>query len=175
MVVVCAALVLCLNAAAAVPTMLHRGEASLLVTKYTALPTAGTTAHTLVLSWRLIDTKTNRSVAQGTVALGTLQPGATGTFFAPLIAPAVTGTYRLAYDVREKNVAVSETFTTNVTIVGPRTFPDDEGGRTPPVIAPRATPAPTPRMRFPTPTTGIVPSPQLPTLPVPRGRPTPTP
>ena len=164
-----------LNAAAAVPAMLHRGEASLLVTKYTALPTAGTAAHTVVLSWRLIDTKTSRSVAQGTVALGTLQPGATGTFFAPLIAPAVTGTYRLAYDVREKNVAVSESFTTNVTIVGPRTFPDDEGGRTPPVIAPRATPAPTPRMRFPTPTTGIVPSPQLPTLPVPRGRPTPTP
>jgi len=163
------------NAAAAVPTMLHRGEASLLVTKYTALPTAGTAAHTVVLSWRLIDTKTSRSVAQGTVPLGTLQPGATGTFFAPLIAPAVTGAYRLAYDVREKNVAVSETFTTNVTIVGPRTFPDDEGGRTPPVIAPRATPAPTPRMRFPTPTTGIVPSPQLPTLPVPRGRPTPTP
>ena len=163
------------NAAAAVPTTLHRGEASLLVTKYTALPTAGTAAHTVVLSWRLIDTKTSRSVAQGTVPLGTLQPGATGTFFAPLIAPAVTGTYRLAYDVREKNVAVSETFTTNVTIVGPRTFPDDEGGRTPPVIAPRATPAPTPRMRFPTPTTGIVPSPQLPTLPVPRGRPTPTP
>jgi len=162
------------NAAAAVPTMLHRGEASLLVTKYTALPTAGTTAHTLVLSWRLIDTKTSRSVAQGTVPLGTLQPGAAGIFFTPLIAPAVLGTYRLAYDVREKNVAVSETFTTNVTIVGPRTFPDDEGGRTPPVIAPRATPAPTPRMRFPTPTTGIVPSPQLPTLPVPRGRPTPT-
>ena len=162
------------SAATAVPTVLHRGEASLLVTKYTALPTAGTTDHALVLSWRLIDTKTSRSVAQGTVPLGTLQPGSTGTFFAPLIAPAVTGTFRLAYDVREKNVAVSETFTTNVTIVGARTFPDDEGGRTPPVIVPRATPAPTPRMRFPSPTTGIVPSPQLPTLPVPRGRVTPT-
>ncbi|MDP9251784.1 MAG: class A beta-lactamase-related serine hydrolase [Chloroflexota bacterium] len=160
------------SAAAAVPTMLHRGEASLLVTKYTALPTAGTTDHALVLSWRLIDTKTSRSVAQGTVPLGTLQPGATGTFFAPLIAPAVTGTFRLAYDVREKNVAVSETFTTNVTIVGARTFPDDEGGRTPPVNVPRATPAPTPRVRFPSPSTGIVPSPQLPVLP--RGRPTPT-
>jgi beta-lactamase class A len=163
-----------LSAATTVPPLLHRGEASLLVTKFTALPTAGTTDHALVLSWRLIDTKTSRSVAQGTVPLGTLQPGATGTFFAPFIAPAMTGTYRLSYDVREKNVAVSETFTTNVTIVGARTFPDDEGGRAAPVIAPRATPAPTPRMRFPTPTTGIVPSPQLPTLPGPRGRTSPT-
>ncbi len=162
------------TAATAVPTILHRGEASLLVTKYTALPTAGAGAHTLTLSWRLIDTKTSRSVAQGTVPLGALQPGATGTFFAPLVAPAVLGSYRLAYDVREKNVAVTETFTTNVTIVGPRTFPDDEGGRTPPVIVPRATPSPTPRMRFPSPTPGLVPSPQLPTLPIPRGRATPT-
>ena len=164
-----------MSAATAVPTVLHRGEASLLVTKYTALPTAGTTAHTLTLSWRLIDTKTSRSVAQGTVPLGSLQPGATGTFFAPLVAPAVLGSYRLAYDVREKTVAVTETFTTNVTIVGPRTYPDDEGGRTPPVIVPRATPSPTLRMRFPSPTPGLVPSPVLPTLPVPRGRPTPSP
>jgi beta-lactamase class A len=163
------------SAVTAVPTILHRSEASLLVTKYAALPTAGTTAHTLALSWRLIDAKTSRSVAQGTVPLGSLQPGATGTFFAPFVAPAVLGTYRLVYDVREKNVAVTEMFTTNVTIVGPRTFPDDEGGRTPPVIAPRDTPSPTPRMRFPSPTNGLVPSPQLPTLPVPRGRATPTP
>ncbi len=161
------------TAATAVPTILHRGEASLLVTKYTALPAAGTTAHALTLAWRLIDTKTSRSVAQGTVPLGALQPSATGTFFAPLVAPAVLGSYRLAYDVREKNVAVTETFTTNVTIVGPRTFPDDEGGRTPPVIAPLPTPSPTPRMRFPSPTPGLVPSPQLPVLP--RGRATPTP
>lgn len=162
------------SATTAVPTILHRGEASLLVTKYTALPTAGTAPHTLVLSWRLVDTKTSRSVASGTIPLGTLQSGATGTFFAPFVAPAVLGAYRLAYDVRERNVAVSETVTTNVTIVGARTFPDDEGGRTPPVIAPRVTPSPTPRMRFPSPTSGVVPNPQLPALPVPRGR-TPTP
>lgn len=162
------------SAVTAVPKILHRGEASLLITKYTALPTAGTTAHTLTLSWRLIDKKTRRSVVQGTVPLGSLQPGAAGTFFAPFVAPAVLGSYRLAYDVRENNVAVTEMFTTNVTIVGPRTFPDDEGGRTSPVIAPRVTPAPTPRMRFPPPTGGVVPNPQLPTLPVPRGRATPT-
>jgi beta-lactamase class A len=164
------------SATTAVPTILHRGEASLLVTNYSALPTAGTASHALVLSWRLVDTKTSRSVATGTIPLGTLQSGATGTFFAPFVAPAVLGSYRLAYDVREKNVAASETFTANVTIVGPRTFPDDEGGRTPPVITPIATPSPTPRMRFPSPTSGVIPNPQLPTLPVPRGRtPTPTP
>ena len=80
------------------------------------------------------------------------------------------GSYRLAYDVREKNVAASETFTANVTIVGPRTFPDDEGGRTPPVVTPQVTPSPTPRMRFPSPTGGVIPNTQLPALPVPRGR-----
>ncbi len=150
------------NAVTGVPSILHRGEASLLVTKYTALPTAGTTSHALTLTWRLIDTKTSRSVAQGTVPLGALEPGATGNFFTPIVAP----------------VAVTETLTTNVTIVGPRTFPDDEGGRTPPAITitphSTATPSPTPRMHFPAPTTGLVPSPQLPTLPIPRGRATPT-
>jgi hypothetical protein len=82
----------------------------------------------------------------------------------------VLGSYRLAYDVRERNVAANETVTANVTIVGPRTFPDDEGGRTPPVVTPRVTPSPTPRLRFPSPTSGVIPNPQLPTLPVPRGR-----
>jgi beta-lactamase class A len=159
------------TAAAAVPTMLHRGEASLFVVKYTALPTAGTTSHTLTLSWRLIDTKTSRSVAQGAVPLGTLESGATGSFFAAFVAPAVVGAYRLAYDVRERNVAVTETLTTNVTIVGARTFPDDEGGRTPPAttvpVTPR-TPSPTPRLRFASPTRGVVPNPQLPVLPTAR-------
>jgi hypothetical protein len=158
------------SATTTVPTILHRSEASLFMMKYTALPTADASPHALVLSWRLIDTKTSRSVATGTIPLGTLQSGATGTFFAPFVAPAVLGSYRLAYDVRERNVAASETFTANVTIVGARTFPDDEGGRTPPVITPRATPTPTPRMRFPSPTSGVIPNPQLPVLPVPRGR-----
>jgi hypothetical protein len=156
------------------PTVLHRGEASLLVTKYTALPTADETEHALMLTWRLIDTKTNRSVVQGAVPLGTLRPGATGTFFAPFVAPAVLGTYRLAYDIRDRNVALSETFTKTVTIVGPRTFPDDDGGRTPPAITPRVGPSPTPRMRFPSPSVGVVPNSQLPALPAPRGRVNPT-
>jgi len=158
------------SATTAVPTILHRGEASLFMTKYTALPTAGASPHALVLSWRLTDTKTSRSVASGTIPLGTMQSGATGTFFVPFVAPAVLGAYRLVYDVRERNVAASETFTANVTIVGARTFPDDEGGRTPPVITPRLAPSPTPRSRFPTPTSGVVPNAQLPALPVPPGR-----
>jgi hypothetical protein len=165
-----------MSATTAVPTVLHRGEASLLITSYSALQTAGTTAHTLALAWRLIDTKTNRSVVQGTLPAGSLQPGATGTFFVPFIAPSVTGTYKLSYELRERGVAVNETTITPVTIVGPRTFPDDEGGRTPPAITITplvpATPSPTPRMKFPRPS-GFVPSPQLPVLP--RGRPTPTP
>ena len=162
------------TATTGVPGVLHRGEASLLVTKYTALATAGTTAHPLTLSWRLIDTKTNRSVAQGAVPAGTLEPSASGTFFVPFVAPAVLGSYRLAYDLRERNVAVTETISANVTIVGPRTFPDDEGGRTPPLITPLITPSPTPRMRFPSPSAGVVPNTELPVLPVPRGRTTPT-
>jgi beta-lactamase class A len=147
-------------------TILHRGEASLLVTKYTALPTVDEGEHELTISWRLIDTTTRRAVTSGSIPLGTLRPGATGNFFAPFIAPALLGTYRLSYDVREGNVAVSETFTKTVTIVGPRTYPDDEGGRTPPRVSPR--------IRFPSPTVGVVPNPQLPALPAPRGRVSPT-
>jgi beta-lactamase class A len=162
------------SAATVVPRILHRGEASLVIAKYAALPTAGTTEHALTLAWRLFDTKTNRSVTSGSVSLGTLRPGATGTFFVPLIAPAVLGTYRLAYDVRERNVPVSEPFATTVTIVGPRTYPDDDGGRTPPLITPRFGSSATPRVRFPSPTGGVVPNPQLPVLPVPRGRVSPT-
>jgi beta-lactamase class A len=163
------------SAKTVVPSVLHRGEASLLMTTYTALPTAGTAAHTLTLAWRLIDTKTNRSVVQGTVPVGSLQPSATGTFFAPFLAPAVTGTYRLSYELRERGVALNETTVTPVTIVGPRTFPDDEGGRTPPAVTITPlipTPSSTPRIHFPNPS-GFAPSPQLPVLP--RGRATPTP
>jgi len=162
------------SAATELSTVLHRGEASLLVTRYTALPTVDETEHPLMLAWRLVDTKTRRSVTSGTVPLGTLRPGATGSFFVPFVAPALLGTYRLSFDVREGDVAVSETFTKNVTIVGPRTYPDDEGGRTPPVVTPRVAPSPTPRMRFPSPSVGVVPNPQLPALPAPRGRVNPT-
>src|SRR6266511_959336 len=74
------------SATTTVPSMLHRDEASLFVTRYSALPTAGTAGRTLTLAWRLTDVKTRRSVAEGTVPLGTLQPGAVGSFFAPFVA-----------------------------------------------------------------------------------------
>lgn len=160
------------SAATELPTTLHRGEASLLVTRYTALSTVAENEHPLTLAWRLVDTKTRRSVTSGSVPLGTLRPGAAGSFFAPFVAPALLGTYRLTYDLREGSVAVSETFTMTVTIVGPRTFPDDQGDRTPPAITPRI--APSPRTRFPSPTAGVVPNPQLPVLPAPGGRANPT-
>jgi hypothetical protein len=130
-----------------------------------------------VLAWRVLDAKTNRSAGTGTVPVGTLEPGASGTFFFPFVAPTVLGSYKLSYELRERSVAVNETRTSNITIVGARTYPDDEGGRTPPNIAPRGaapTPSPTPRLRFPAPSGGVVPSPQLPALPVQRSA-TPTP
>ena len=160
------------NAATELPTILHRGEASLLVTTYSALPGVDEGEHELTISWRLIDTATRRAVTSGSIPLGPLRPGASGSFFVPFAAPALLGTYRLSYDLREGNVAVSETFTKTVTIVGPRTYPDDEGGRTPPAITPRVSPSP--RIRFPSPTVGVVPNPQLPALPAPRGRTAPT-
>lgn len=112
------------SAATDLPSVLHRGEASLLVVRYAALPGAGTTDHALTIAWRLLDPRSNRSIASGAVDLGTLEPSASGTFFAPLAAPLVLGTYRLAFDLREGGVAVSEPIHKTVTIVGPRTYPD---------------------------------------------------
>jgi hypothetical protein len=158
----------------AMPTVLHQQEASLLVTHYTAQPTVGTTPRTLVLTWRLVDPRNGRSVTQGTTPIGTLEPGAAGDFFAPFVAPNVLGRYRLSYELRERNIAVSETVTSTVTIFGPRTYPDDEGGRTPGPPVLRA-PTPSPRFRFPAPSGSLVPHIQLPSLPSPRGRPSPSP
>ena len=153
------------------PTVMHQAEASLVVTHYTALPTAATVSRPLVLTWRLVDPRSGRAVTQGTLPIGTLEPGAAGDFFAPFVAPNLLGRYRLSYELRERNIAVSETVTSNVTIIGPRTYPDDEGGRTPgpPVLR---SPSPSPRFRFPAPSGSLVPHPQLPTLPP--LRPTPT-
>jgi hypothetical protein len=160
------------TAATDLPAILHGGEASLLVTTYAALASADEAEHGLTLAWRLIDPMTRRSVTSGAIALGTLRPGATGRFFAPFDAPALLGTYRLIYDVREGDASVSETFARTVAIVGPRTYPDDDGGRTAPALTPRRSPSP--RIRFPAPTVGVVPNPQLPAVPAPRGRVDPT-
>ena len=164
------------TAAVAMPTLLHRDEASLLITKYTALATAGIVDHDLVLTWRAIDTRTSRTAAQGSSTVGVLRPGGDGTFFSAFVAPKVLGTYKLSYELREGDIAVSETATTTVTIVGPRTYPDDNGGRTPgPItITPRASPT---RAPFPSPSSSVIPRVDLPTLPTanPKGKPTPTP
>ena len=161
-----------LTAEPAIPTFMHRGEASLLVTKYTALATTGAKDHDLVLTWRALDTRNGRTVESGSAAIGTLRPSSDGFFYSVLVAPKVIGTYRLSYELREGDVAVIDTLTTTITVSGPRTYPDDNGGRTPGPITP--VPSPT-RAPFASPT-GPVPGITLPPLPtsVPRGK-TPTP
>ncbi|HEU5287489.1 MAG TPA: serine hydrolase [Candidatus Limnocylindria bacterium] len=163
------------KATIAVPMVLHRGEPSLVTTKFTALATAGTSGHDLVLTWRVLDTRNGRTVEDGIEPVGRLQPGSEGTFFSSLAAPKILGTYRLAYELREGDDAVSETTTRTVTIVGPRTYPDDEGGRTSGPFD--GTPATTPRARppFPTPSGAIVPRLDLPPFPSPKGKASPPP
>jgi beta-lactamase class A len=153
------------------PIVLHRNEASLLITGYSALQV--TSDHALAVGWRVVDTRTNRTVAQGSSPVGTLKPGASGTFISSFLAPNVLGTYRLAYELTEGNVAVSETVNAAVEIVGPRTYGGDEG-RPIPSGAVLPTPSPTPRFQFPQIT---IPKPSLPiTLPLPHGKsPSPSP
>jgi len=162
------------TASVGVPTTLHRDEASLLITTYRALGTAGIVDHDLLLTWRAIDTRTSRTAAQGSSPVGLLKPGADGLFFSALVGPKVLGTYKLSYELREGDVQVSETATSTVTVVGPRTYPDDNGGRTPGPITITPRPSPT-RAPFPSPSASIVPHISLPTLPAPKGKPTPTP
>ena len=163
------------SASVDMPTALHRGEPSLLVTRYVALATAGAVDHPLSLTWRALDTRTGRVVEEGTVSLGLLRPSSRGTVFSTIVAPRIQGTYRFSYEVREGDVAVSETATRLVTIYGPRTYPDGPTGR---IIAPRASPAPSasPRAKipFPSPSTELVPRIDLPPLPTPKGKTTPT-
>jgi beta-lactamase class A len=163
-----------LTAAVAVPTTLHRDEASLLVTKYIAHGTAGIVDHDLALTWRAIDTRTSRIAAQGSSPVGVLKPGADSTFFSALLAPKVLGTYRLSYELREGDIQVSETTTTTVNIVGPRTYPDDNGGRTPGPITITPVPTARPRVPFPSPSS-VIPHLGLPVLPLPKGKATPAP
>ena len=92
--------------------------------------------------------------------------------FVSFVAPNVLGTYRLAYELTDGTVALSEPVTTSVEIERPRTYPDDEGGRPVPTSQSRATPSPSPRFEFPTIT---IPKPSLP-IPLPlRGKPSPSP
>jgi hypothetical protein len=105
------------------PRILHRGEASLLVVNYGAL--SSQTDRALSIGWRIVDRGTSRTVQQGASPAGMFKAGATGTFFAALVAPNVLGTYRLTYELRDGTASVSEPVTTTVEIVGPRTYPDE--------------------------------------------------
>jgi beta-lactamase class A len=156
-----------------VPLALHRGEASLVVTPYTALPSAAKAEHALVLAWRALEPSSGRVVAEGSSSVGVLVPESQGTFYSVLVAPRLLGTYKLEYELREGDVAVSETITRTVMILRRRTYPDDEGGRTPgpQTVFPTST-APT-RTAFPRPSTSLVPRITLPSLPTPKGKPTP--
>ena len=128
--------------------------------------------HPLAVTWRVVDTRNGRTVQQGISPVGTLRPGAAGTFLSMFVAPNILGTYRLSYELSEGTVAVSETTTETVEIAGPRTYGGDEG-RPIPTGAVLPTPSPSPRFEFPRVT---IPKPSLPIeLPFPRGKPTPSP
>jgi beta-lactamase class A len=163
------------SAAFSVPISLHRGEASLLVTRYSALGAAQSGDHDLMLNWRALDTRNGRVVDKGAAPVGVLKPGAAGTFYSVIVAPKVMGTYRLSYELRENDIAVSDTATTIVTVYGPRTYPDGDAGRAIGVVPPTPTPSPRIPSAFPTPTSSIVPRIDLPSLPTPRGKGTPPP
>ena len=153
------------------PRQLHRSEASLLVVNYAAI--AGATDRPLSIGWRVIDPRTNHTVEQGSSPVGALKAGANGTFFVSFLAPNVLGIYRLTYELSDGSAVLSEPVSTTVEIQGPRTYPDDEGGRPIPTSQSRTTPTPSPRFGFPTIT---IPKPSLPiTLPLRGKSPSPSP
>ena len=152
------------------PRQLHRSEASLLVVNYAAI--AGATDRPLSIGWRVIDPRTNHTVEQGSSPVGALKAGANGTFFVSFLAPNVLGIYRLTYELSDGSAVLSEPVSTTVEIQGPRTYPDDEGGRPIPTSQ-STTPTPSPRFEFPTIT---IPKPSLPiTLPLRGKSPSPSP
>jgi hypothetical protein len=128
------------------PRTLHRGEASLVVLNYGGF--AGETDRPLLIGWRLIDPRTNRTVQQGSSPAGFFKTGVTGTFFVPFVAPSSLGTYRLSYELRDGTVSVSQPTNATVEIAGPRTYPDE--GIPAPSGELGVVPAETPRFEFPT-------------------------
>jgi beta-lactamase class A len=128
------------------PHTLHRGETSLLVVNYGAL--AGTTDRPLAIGWRIVDTRNNRTVEQGSTPVGRFKVGASGTLFAAFVAPNAVGTYKLTYELRDGTLSVSEPVTTTVEILGPRTYPDE--GLPAPSEELGAQPTASPRFQFPT-------------------------
>jgi len=135
-----------ITAQIAMPRTLHRGEASLAVVHYGEF--SGETDRPLLIGWRLIDPRTNRTVQQGSSPAGLFKTGITGTFFVPFVAPTTLGTYRLSYELRDGTVSVSEPVNTTVEIAGPRTYPDEGLPAPSPELG--VAPAQTPRFEFPT-------------------------
>jgi hypothetical protein len=103
-----------------------------------------------------VDPRNNRTVEQGSSPVGVFKAGAPGTLFAAFLAPNAVGTYKLVYELRDGTVTVSEPVTTNVEILGPRTYPDD------------GTPAPTTSDLFSVPTATPTPRFQFPTITIPK-------
>jgi beta-lactamase class A len=130
----------------AMPSLLHRGEASLVVVNHGEF--GGETERPLLIGWRLVDPRTNRTVQQGSSPVGTFKLDMTGTFFVPFVAPSTLGTYKLTYELRDGTVSVSEPATTTVEIAGPRTYPDE--GLPAPISVVGVVPAPTLRFELPT-------------------------
>ena len=126
---------------------LHRGETSLLVVNYGGL--AGSDDRPLSIGWRILDPRNNHTVEQGSSPVGVFKAGVPGTLFVAFAAPNAVGTYKLIYELRDGIVTVSEPVTTNVEILGPRTYPDD-GTPAPTTSDFFSMPTPTPRFQFPT-------------------------
>jgi beta-lactamase class A len=130
-----------------IPSTLYRHEASMIWVDWNAVAPVRSEDHVLSLGWRLIDPTTSRIVATGIQALGTMKTyQRSGTFFAPLVAPNVRGTYTLEYELRERGFIAGETQQQAVTVEAPRTY-GDEAGPPPSLIRPRATPSPRPTAR----------------------------
>lgn len=116
------------DAAVRVPSLMHRREASMLEVDVVAFEPVRSDDHFLALGWRFVDMATERIVAQGTQQLGmlkTYQRG--GSFFAPLVAPNVRGTYLLEYELRERGFIVGQARTRMVEVGAPRTYGDEAG------------------------------------------------
>lgn len=116
------------DTAVRVPSVMHRREASMIEVGVVAYEPVRWDDHSLALGWRFIDTATDRVIAQGTQQLGVMKTyQRTASFFAPLVAPNVRGTYVLEYELRERGFIIGQTRTRMVEIGAPRTYGDEAG------------------------------------------------
>ena len=130
-----------------IPSTMHRREASLIWVEWDAIAPVRSEDHHLSLGWRLIDPATDRIVAQGVQALGSMKTfQRSGTFFAPLVAPNVRGLYTLEYELTERGFIAGETQRQPVEILAPRTY-GDEAGPGPALQRPRPSGSPRPSAR----------------------------